>query len=196
VKNLEEILAPINKEMMANNGAVAKEPPPVDRWVLQSQAHCGEINIYIDARGKWFHEGDPINRQPLVKLFASILWHDNSTGISKYFLITPAEKLQIKVDDTPFIAVLSDVLDSQWQVITNLDEKVVIGEQHPVELRMYKGQWLPYVRIRYDLWARVSRAVYEQWINAALDGQGGDDETVPATLTLASRDYLFDVATA
>jgi hypothetical protein len=61
---------------------------------------------------------------------------------------------------------------------------------------MYKGQWLPYVRIRYDLWARVSRAVYEQWINAALDGQGGDDETVPATLTLASRDYLFDVATA
>jgi hypothetical protein len=195
VKNLEEILAPINKEMTASSGAVVKKPPPVDRWVLQSQAHCGEINIYIDARGKWFHEGDPINRQPLVELFASILWHDNSTGVSQYFLITPAEKLQIKVDDTPFIAVLSDVVDSQWQVITNLHEKVVIGEQHPVELRMYKGQWLPYVCIRYDLWARVSRAVYEQWINAALEGQSGDDETVPATLTLASRDYLFDVAT-
>jgi hypothetical protein len=195
VKNLEEILAPINKELTANNGAVAKKPPPVHQWVLQSQAHCGEINIYIDARGKWFHEGGPINRQSLVKLFASILWHDSSTGISQYFLITPAEKLQIKVDDTPFIAVLSDVLNSQWQVITNLDEKVIIGEQHPVELRIYKGQWLPYVRIRYDLWARVSRTVYEQWINAALDGQCGDDETVPATLTLASRDYLFDVAT-
>ena len=196
MKNLEEILAPINKEVMTNNDAVAKKPPPVDRWVLQSQAHCGEINIYIDARGKWFHEGDPINRQPLVKLFASILWHDNSAGVSQYFLITPAEKLQIKVDDTPFIAVLSDLQDSQWQVITNLDEKVVIGEQHPVELRMYKDQWLPYVRIRYDLWARVSRAVYEQWINAALDGQCSDDEIAPVTLTLASRDYLFDVATA
>ncbi|MFT7492328.1 MAG: hypothetical protein ACI80S_001929 [Pseudohongiellaceae bacterium] len=196
MKNLEAVLAPINQVMIANNSAAGKTPPPIDQWALQAQAHCGEINIYIDARGKWFHEGDPINRQSLVKLFASILWHDNSAGVSQYFLITPAERLQIKVEDTPFVAVLSDALDSQWQVSTNLDETVVIGKQHPVELRMYQGQWLPYVCIRYDLWARVSRAVYEQWINAALDKQGEDHQAVSVTLTLASGDYLFKVASA
>ncbi len=72
MKDLEAVLAPINQAMIANNSAAGKTPPPIDQWALQAQAHCGEINIYIDARGKWFHEGDPINRQSLVKLFASI----------------------------------------------------------------------------------------------------------------------------
>lgn len=196
MKNLEEMLVPANKKIMANSGSIGKKPPPVDLWAMQSQAHCGDINIHIDARGSWFHEGGVIKRQPLIKLFASILWHDDSLGTSQYFLITPAEKLKIKVDDTPFIAVLSEVLDSHWQVITNLDEKVVISEQHPVELRRYKGIWLPYVCIRYDLWARVSRAVYEQWINVALDAYASDDQAAPTTLTLRSGDYSFDVATA
>ena len=196
MKDLEEILAPINKEMAVSKAASGKKPPPVDLWAKQSQAHCGEIDIYIDTQGNWFHEGDPINRQALVKLFASVLWHDKSEGLGQYFLITPAEKLQIKVDDTPFIAVLSELIDSQWQVTTNLDERVVIGEQHPVELRLYQDQWLPYVCLRYDLWARASRAVYEQWMNAALDKQGFDDDEQPIRLTLASGAYLFDVAKA
>ena len=88
VKNLEAVLAPINQAMRANNSTVGKTPPPIDQWALQAQAHCGEINIYIDARGKWFHEGDPINRQSLVKLFASILWHDNSAWIISLLLET------------------------------------------------------------------------------------------------------------
>lgn len=196
MKDLEKILAPVNKEMAANNKAAGKKSPPVDLWAKQLQPHCGEIDIVIDTQGKWFHEGDPINRQALVKLFASILWHDKSEGLSQYFLINPAEKLQIKVDDTPFIAVLSELVDSQWQVTTNLDEKVVIGKQHPVELRWYKGQWLPYVCIRYDLWARTSRAVYEQWMNTALDKQGVGDDEQPIALALTSGDYLFDVAKA
>lgn len=194
MKGLEEILAPVNKEMAANKEASGKKPPPVDLWAKQSQPHCGEIDIVIDTQGKWFHEGDPINRRALVKLFASILWHDKSEGLGQYFLITPAERLQIKINDTPFIAVLSELVDSQWQVTTNLDERIIIGEQHPVELRLYKGQWLPYVCIRYDLWARASRAVYEQWMNTALDKQGFDDNEQPIVLTLASGDYLFEVA--
>lgn len=196
MKDLERILAPINKDVSANKEASGKKPPPVDLWAKQSQPHCGEIDIVIDAQGKWFHEGGPINRQALVKLFASILWHDKSEGLSQYFLITPAERLQIKVDDAPFIAVLSELVGSQWQVTTNLDESVVIGEQHRVELRLYKGQWLPYVCIRYDLWARASRVVYEQWMNAALDKHGFDDHEQPIALTLTSGDHLFDVAKA
>ena len=186
----------VTKEIGVDVGIKDKKPPPVDLWAKQLQAHCGEIDIVIDAQGKWFHEGDPINRQALIKLFASVLWHDKIEGLGQYFLITPAERLQIKVDDAPFIAVLSELVGSQWQVTTNLDESVVIGEQHRVELRLYKGQWLPYVCIRYDLWARASRVVYEQWINAALDKYGFEDHEQPIALTLTSGDYLFDVAKA
>ncbi len=181
--------------MAADKNLADKKQPPIDLWAKLTHAHCGDINIYIDVEGKWFHENSPINRQTLVKLFASILWHDNSDGLNQYFLITPAEKLKIKVADTPFVAVLSEIYDSQWQVTTNLDETIVIGAQHPVELRTYKGQRLPYVCIRYDLWARVSRTVYLQWLHAAIEAQSEGKAKQPITLTLASGDYLFDVAT-
>jgi hypothetical protein len=194
VKNLEDIFSSVDKQMTADKNLVDKKQPPVDLWAKQFQGYCGDINIYIDAQGNWFHEGVVINRQALIKLFASILWHDNSDGLNQYFLITPAEKLKIKVADTPFVAVLSERQGMQLQVKTNLDEAIVIGAQHPVELRMYKGQRIPYVCIRYDLWARVGRTVYEQWLNTAIERQGVNDTNESKTLTLTSGDYLFVVA--
>ena len=76
-------------------------------------------------------------------------------------------------------------------MVTNTHESIIVSEEHPVTLREYQGQWVPYVNVRYDLWARLNRSQFFQWVELALERQGltGDDK-----LVLQSRDYIFEVA--
>lgn len=139
----------------------------------------GEIDIVIDAQGLWLHEGGQIKRQELVRLFASILWHEDG----EYFLVTPAEKLLISVMDVPFVVQQMERVDDVWVATVNTAQTVIVGSEHPVSLRDYQGQKIPYVRVRYDLWARLSRAVYYQWVSEALEHS--DEQP----LSLKSGDY-------
>lgn len=159
--------------------------PPVHLW---KPDHIGEIDIRIDTQGFWFHEGDAIARVELVKLFASILWAEDE----QYFLVTPVEKLQILVEDTPFVVHQMEHVEDTWVAVTNLHEQVIVGQDHPVELRVYQEQWVPYINVRYDLWARVNRSIYYQWVSEAMDLQ--KSESLP--LTLNSQGYEFEVARA
>lgn len=169
--------------------------PPVEQW--QQGQTPGTIDIRIDAQGNWFHEGEAIARMALVQLFSSILWcdydHTTISSAPNYSLVTPVEKLCIDVDDVPFIINQAELLDKQWIVTTNVGDIVTIDAEHPVELREYHQVYLPYVKIRYDLWARVSRHVYLQWVDAVLDTADIDD-SVAQMLTLNSKDYTFPVA--
>lgn len=153
--------------------------PPVHLWKPE---HHGVIDINIDANGFWFHEGEPISRDKLVALFASILWCENH----QHYLITPAEKMAIEVVDVPYIIHQMEFVEGTWVAITNTHEQVIISEDNPVELREYQGQWLPYINVRYDLWGRVNRSVYYQWVVEAMKLSGDDDQ-----LWLASGDYRF-----
>src|SRR5436305_14634331 len=90
-------LASLQREL-----ATGRNLPPVEKW---HPAHCGEIDIRIARDGTWFHQGKPIGRRELVRLFSTILRKENDG----YYLVTPAEKMQIRVDDAPFLAVLLDV---------------------------------------------------------------------------------------
>ncbi len=175
MRKLTEITESINQQ----------SNPPVHLWRPNI---VGEIDIRIDAQGFWFHEGDGIARETLVKLFASILRFEKGD----HFLVTPAEKLKITVDDVPFVVHQMEHVEDTWVAVTNLHEQVIIGEEHPVELRLYQDQWVPYVRIRYDLWARVSRSIYYQWVSEAMESQ------VDATdsLKLNSQAYEFEVASS
>jgi len=157
--------------------------PPVHLWKPEV---VGEIDIRIDAQGRWFHEGDVIARDTLVRLFSSILWCEGG----EHFLVTPAEKLKIIVEDAPFIAHQMEYVEDTWVALTNVHEQVIVGHDNPVELRHYLGQWLPYIKVRYDLWARVNRSIYYQWVTQALEAaeQRGD-----GSLTLGSNGYTFDV---
>lgn len=157
--------------------------PPVHLWKPKEQ---GEIDIRIDTRGFWFHQGDPILREPLVRLFASILWYEDG----QHYLVTPAEKLAIEVEDSPYLIHQMEHVDDTWVAVTNTHEQVIVGPQHPVELRQYQGQWVPYVNVRYQLWARVNRSIYYQWVSEAMRAQA--DDTAP--LQLNSGDYAFVVA--
>jgi len=184
VKGLERIAASVSKQAVGGR-------PPVAQWVAKGeQLNVGEIDIRIDTQGVWYHSGDVIKRQSLLVLFSSILWFESG----EYFLVTPVEKLKISVDDVPFLVVLSAKKPSQWEITLNTSDKYVIDKAHPVMLRSYKGQWIPYVNVRYDLWARVNRAVYEQWMNAALDLQSVNNNSDGVVLRLSSGEYTFDVA--
>lgn len=173
MQRLTEIAAQIDKQ----------STPPVHLWKPEFE---GEIDIRIDAQGFWFHEGDPIKREELVKLFATILWHEGD----QHFLVTPAEKLSITVEDAPFIVHQMEHVGDAWVAVTNVHEQVIIDAQHPVELRDYQGQLVPYLNVRYDLWARVNRSIYYQWVSAAIETQGNGD----AALMLTSQGYEFEVA--
>lgn len=173
MQRLKEIAAQIEQQSQ----------PPVHLWQPQ---HVGEIDIRIDAQGFWFHEGEPFQRDKLVQLFASILWFEDG----QHFLVTPVEKLAIQVEDVPYIIHQMEHVEDTWVAVTNTHEQVIIGTEHAVELRRYQEQWVPYVNIRYQLWARVNRSIYYQWASQAVAEQQSQEDT----LTLRSGSYEFEVA--
>jgi hypothetical protein len=134
-----------------------KAPHSVERW---NPAYCGEIDMRIAADGTWFYNGSPIGRLPLVKLFASILRKDPD----RYVLVTPVERVGIAVEDAPFQAVEMAVEGRgehrQIAFRTNVDDLVKVGPHHPLRFdRDPAGGLKPYLRVRGELWARVTRAL-------------------------------------
>nr|WP_246032977.1 DUF1285 domain-containing protein [Rhodobacter xinxiangensis] len=140
--------------------ASARGPAPVHLW---NPPYCGEIDIRIDKGGTWFHEGTPIGRQAMVRLFASILKRE----ADRYFLVTPVEKVGITVEDTPFIAVDCDVEPEGVSFLTNMDERVIAGPDHPIRM----GD-APYVMIRGGMEARIDRKTFYRLVELA-EERGG-----------------------
>jgi hypothetical protein len=128
---------------------------------------CGEIDIRIARDGTWFYHGSPITRKPLVKLFASVL-RRNSDG--SYWLVTPAERVRIRVDDAPFVAVALDVegegRSARLTFTTNLDDTVTAGINNPIRVAFHPAteEPSPYLRVRGDLEALISRPVYYELV--------------------------------
>jgi hypothetical protein len=139
--------------------AVRGKAPPVEQW---NPPDCGDIDMRIARDGTWFYQGTPIGRPALVKLFASVLKREGG----RYVLVTPVEKCGITVDDVPFVAVELDIDDDpagrRLRFRTNVDDWVVCGPGHALrfESDAATGGLRPYVHVRRDLWARVSRALY------------------------------------
>lgn len=132
--------------------------PPIERW---NPPDCGDIDIVIDREGVWHHEGRPIRRAALVRLFASVLRREGE----RHVLVTPVEKLGIRVEDAPFLAVDIAVEDGEGGPTlvfrTNLDDLVRCDEAHPLRFDAQAGGELrPYIYVRRGLWARLTRAVF------------------------------------
>jgi uncharacterized protein len=133
--------------------------PPVERW---NPPFCGDIDMRIAADGTWFYQKTPIGRPALVKLFASVLKREGD----KYFLVTPVEKVGIVVEDSPFLAVEMNTsagdLSPILQFRTNVDDWVAAGPGHALrfELQPANGGLKPYLHVRRDLWAKVTRALF------------------------------------
>jgi uncharacterized protein len=131
-------------------------PPP--SW---DPPDCGDIDMRIAADGTWFYCGSPIGRMPLVQLFASVLRKE--TG--RYVLVTPVEKVGIKVDDAPFLAIEMRIKEegNERQLIfrTNVEDVVTVDSEHVLRFERGAAEGLkPYVRVRGELWALLKRALF------------------------------------
>ena len=139
--------------------AARKGPPPVHLW---NPPFCGDLDMRIATDGTWFYLKTPIGRAALVKLFASVLKREGD----KYFLVTPVEKCGIVVEDAPFLAVELEVAqDERGQVLhfrTNVDDWVACGPDHALrfEPEPETGGLKPYLHVRRELWAKVTRALF------------------------------------
>jgi hypothetical protein len=149
---------------LATQLPAARPLPPVACW---NPPLSGDMDLRIARDGTWYHEGAPIRREALVRLFASILRRDAD---DHYYLVTPVEKWRIQVDDVPFLAVRVDAAgqgpDQTLTFTTNVGDAVIAGAEHPliVEYRTPGGEPAPYLHVRGRLRALLSRAVFLELI--------------------------------
>jgi hypothetical protein len=148
--------------------------PPVHLW---NPPFCGDLDMRIAGDGTWFYMGTPIGRPALVRLFSTILKREDG----KHFLVTPVEKVGIRVDDAPFLAVEMQNEQSEGggrllRFRTNVDDWVPCDAGHRLRFEMAAdGGLTPYLHVRSDLWAKVTRALYYDLVDMGeervVDGQ-------------------------
>ncbi len=152
-------LAALIGRAQADRNAGKDGLPPVDRW---NPPYCGDIDMEIRADGTWFYMGTPIGRQPLVRLFSTVLRKDDD---GKTYLVTPVEKVGIRVVDAPFVAVEMTVegegAGQKLTFRTNVGDIVEAGPEHGLRFVIHgeNSQLKPYIHVRGRLEALVSRAV-------------------------------------
>jgi uncharacterized protein len=154
--DLEGLTAAANEA--ANAGASGKGLPPVHLW---DPPFCGDLDMRIAGDGTWFYMGTPIGRPALVRLFSTILKREDG----KHFLVTPVEKVGIRVDDAPFLAVEMRKENRDGGRLlhfrTNVDDWVACDAAHRLRFEAAAdGGLTPYLHVRADLWAKVTRALY------------------------------------
>jgi uncharacterized protein len=157
----QQLIVKPSAENLASAASAAgkKGPPPVHLW---NPPFCGDIDMEIRRDGTWFYLGTPIGRIGLVKLFSSILWREGDA----YFLVTPVEKVGIRVQDAPFVAVDAEVSgtggDRSITFRTNVDEEIVAGPSHPIRVARdpATGEPSPYVLVRRNLEALIDRKTF------------------------------------
>lgn len=140
--------------------------PPVHLW---NPPYCGEMDMEIRADGTWFHEGTPIGRPAMVKLFSSILKREGD----RIYLVTPVEKVGIRVEDAPFVAVDAEIAPDRITFTTNVGDEVVAGPDHQIIIRGDDDEPRPYLHVRAGLEALIDRKTFYRLAAAASDGPDG-----------------------
>jgi|SRR5215475_2687397 len=194
-KEMQASSSPVEAIAGAARQAVGKGPPPVHLW---DPPFCGDLDMRIAADGTWFYLKTPIGRPALVKLFASVLRREGD----KYYLVTPVEKCGLTVDDAPFLAVEMRVVDGPADGVggrtlhfrTNVDDWVACGGDHALRFtpEAHSGGLKPYLHIRRDLWAKVTRPLFYDLVEL------GEEREIGGTrmFGIASGDAFFVMAPA
>ncbi|WP_438960461.1 DUF1285 domain-containing protein [Nereida sp.] len=150
----DHINVPPSAEGIAASAQAAQKGkglPPVHLW---NPPFCGDLDMEIKRDGTWFYQGTPIGRQPLVRLFSTILKREGD----KYFLVTPVEKVGLRVVDAPFVAIDFDETPRGLTFHTNVGDVVVAGPDHPIRVTYSDaGEPSPYILVRSNLEALIDR---------------------------------------
>ena len=139
---------------------------------ISGQTICGDLDLLIDREGNWHYNGTPIGRKELIYLFSSVLHKDDDNS---YWLITPAEKGKILVEDAPFMAVELFVKgEGKKQELTfriNIGQNVTTSASNPLTFRINEetGEPSPYILVRDNLEAKITRSVYYQIVELGVE---------------------------
>lgn len=176
-------MANINLDPIPKDGGY----PPVEIW---QPDFCGDMDLVIQANGDWVHEGKVIERERLVTLFSRILWREGDD----YYLVTPAEKVRIQVEDAPFQIVRYDHVedvDGQelWRFYTRTNDVLELGRDCHIELFESQSGPHPYVSVRHDMWASFHRNVFYQLVESATVNETQQDTKVQ--LSSAGKTYTI-----
>ena len=164
--------------------------PPVHLW---NPANCGDIGLEIRRDGSWWQDGVRFSREKLVRLFSTILRRDPDG----HYLVTPHEKVVVKVEDAPFVGVRVDRHESDGHqvlvVTTNVGDVVAIDDAHPlrVVLDRQTGEPSTYVLVRGGLEARLGRPAWYELVGLAQPDPGG-----AGTMSVASSGARFSIGEA
>jgi uncharacterized protein len=140
--------------------------PPVESW---NPSHCGDSEMRIARDGIWYHQGSPIGRAAMVRLFSTILRREPD---GRFVLVTPVEKLDIAVEDAPFTAVEikaegeGDAMQLAFRL--NTGDLVTAGPDHALRFEQRDDGPRPYLHVRRGLEALVTRSVYYELAQIAL----------------------------
>lgn len=157
----QKIVTPSAESLVSAAQAASKKGlPPVEKW---NPPFCGDIDMEIKRDGTWFYLGTPIGRPAMVKLFSTIIRKDGED----YFLVTPVEKVGIRVEDAPFVAVDFNPVEGGLEFVTNVDDKVVAGPDHPIRVNRdpETGEPSPYILVRRNLEALIDRKSFYRLVD-------------------------------
>ncbi|MCX7644936.1 MAG: DUF1285 domain-containing protein [Rhodobacteraceae bacterium] len=171
----QNIVKPSAESLAASAGAATRKgPAPVHLW---NPPFCGDLDMEIRRDGTWFYLGTPIGRPELVRLFSSILKREGD----RYFLVTPVEKVGIRVEDAPFVAVdfraEGEGRDQRLTFVTQVGEEVEAGPDHPIRVERdpATGEPSPYVLVRANLEALIDRKSFYRLVEIGVhEVHGGE----------------------
>jgi uncharacterized protein len=151
--------------------AAEQRLPPVERW---NPSHCGDSEMRIARDGTWHHQGSPIGRPAMVRLFSTILRREPDGG---FVLVTPVERLDIAVEDAPFVATEMKAegqgREARLAFQLNTGDIVTAGPEHPLRVAGTAEEPRPYLHVRGGLEALIARSIYYELADRALDA--GED---------------------
>ncbi len=174
----------LSRLLVDEHGQPLKADAPLEKW---NPSYCGEMDLVIRANGEWWCEGSRITREPLIKLYSSVLWREVDSGEDRYYLKTPAEKVQIQVEDAPLLVIDVAQVEDAGQVYirctTKTGDVVIADAEHPIIMKTYRHAGIdevrPYIRIRRNLNALIHRNAFYHLIGwSDLSQTSADDVMV------------------
>ena len=179
---------PMQIARLLKNETGEQKLPPIHLW---NPEFCGDIDMEIKRNGQWFYMGTPIGRPALVKLFSSVMRREADDA---YYLVTPVEKVRIRVEDAPFIITLAERIEREGnvfvQLTTQTGDVVVASTEHPISLTYRQDEPHPCVHNRDRVHALIGRNAYYQLIEWGTP-RTGDDGQQELVLTSAGASFVI-----
>ena len=171
-------------DLLQSVNSIEEKYPPVHLW---NPDLCEGVEMKIDREGNWFYQGSIIGRDKLKILFSRILKFEDGN----YYLVTPVEKVLVKVDLAPYMIIDYEVDSDHENIIlkTNLDLSIPLNKEHKLEVKKIGDEHIPFVHVRNNIEGFISRSVYYSLIEIALNQDNGSSDQ----LTLRSFDCDFNL---